>query len=152
MLLKNPVAYVEAWELNTFGFWTLNVPEINYADWNLSAGVIRNKLDPQYVQNTFTEYGIEMKNLLGSNSIRRFLPTDEWFIPAGWMFWSCVFLLLCMALSGQWAMLIALVPTFGLLLPLILVTPTCYWIRYAAAAHYLLPVYLWLFTKLKNAD
>lgn len=152
MLLKNPVAYIEAWELNTFGFWTLNVPEINYADWNLSAGVIRNKLDPQYVQNTYTEYGIEMKNLLSNDAVRRFLPTDEWFIPAGWMFWGCVFLFLCMMLSGRWPLLISLIPTFGLLLPLILVTPTCYWIRYAAAAHYLLPVYLWLFTTLKSAD
>lgn len=150
LLLKNPVAYVEAWELNTFGFWTINVPEINYADWNLSAGVIRNKLDPQYVQNTFTEYGIEMKNLLGNDAVRRFLPTDEWFIPAGWMFWASVFLFLCMMLSGQWTLLVALVPTFGLLLPLILVTPTCYWIRYAAAAHYLLPVYGWLFASLSR--
>ena len=149
MLIKNPVAYIEAWELNTFGFWTLNVPEINYADWNLSAGVIRNKLDPQYVQNTYTEYGIEMKNLLGCDAVRRFLPTDEWFIPAGWMFWGSVFLFLCMMLSGQWTLLIALIPTFGLLLPLILVTPTCYWIRYAAAAHYLLPVYLLLFSNLR---
>ena len=46
MLVKNPVTYFEAWELNTFGFWTLNVPEVNLAEWNLSAGVIRNKLDP----------------------------------------------------------------------------------------------------------
>jgi len=152
MLVKNPVAYIEAWELNTFGFWTLNVPEINYADWNLSAGVIRNKLDPQYVQNTYTEYGIGMKNLLGSDAVRRFLPTDEWFIPAGWMFWGSVFLFLCMALSKQWTLLIALIPTFGLLLPLILVTPTCYWIRYAAAAHYLLPVYGWLFASLRKRD
>lgn len=150
MFLKNPVAYIEAWELNTFGFWTLNVPEINYADWNLSAGVIRNKLDPQYVANTYTEYGIEMKNLFGENTLRAFLPTDEWFIPAGWMFWGCVFLSLCMLLRGQFGSLIALVPTFGLLLPLILVTPTCYWIRYAAAAHYLLPVYLLLFSNLRR--
>lgn len=150
MLIKNPIAYIEAWELNTFGFWTLNVPEINYADWNLSAGVIRNKLDPQYVANTFTEYGIEMKNLFGGNTLRDFLPTDEWFIPAGLMFWGCVFLLLCMLLRGQFRLLIALVPTFGLLLPLILVTPTCYWIRYAAAAHYLIPVYLWLFAGLRS--
>lgn len=150
MLLRNPVAYIEAWELNTFGFWTLNVPEINYADWNLSAGVIRNKLDPQYVANTHAEYGIEMKNLLGGDTLRSFLPTDEWFIPAGWMFWGCVFLALCLLLRGQFALLIALVPTFGLLLPLILVTPTCYWIRYAAAAHYLIPVYLYLFSLLKG--
>lgn len=150
MLLRTPVAYIEAWELNTFGFWTLNVPEINYADWNLSAGVIRNKLDPQYVANTHAEYGIEMKNLLGGDTLRSFLPTDEWFIPAGWMFWGCVFLALCLLLRGQFALLIALVPTFGLLLPLILVTPTCYWIRYAAAAHYLIPVYLYLFSLLKG--
>ena len=150
MLFRNPVAYIEAWELNTFGFWTLNVPEINYADWNLSAGVIRNKLDPQYVANTYAEYGIEMKNLLGGETLRRLLPTDEWFIPAGWMFWGSVFLALCLLLRGQLHLLIALVPTFGLLLPLILVTPTCYWIRYTAAAHYLIPVYLWLFSQLKN--
>jgi len=68
------------------------------------------------------------------------------------MFWGSVFLFLCMALSKQWTLLIALIPTFGLLLPLILVTPTCYWIRYAAAAHYLLPVYGWLFASLRKRD
>ncbi|MBQ7825876.1 MAG: hypothetical protein IJ337_05950, partial [Clostridia bacterium] len=75
---------------------------------------------------------------------------DEWFVPAGWMFWGCVFLALCLLLRGQLHLLIALVPTFGLLLPLILVTPTCYWIRYAAAAHYLIHVYLYLFSLLKG--
>lgn len=146
MLFKNPVTYLEAWELNTFGFWTLNVPEINSADWNLSAGVIRNKLDPPYIANTHAQYGIEMKNLLGSDSLRRFLPTDEWSVPAGWMLWGCAFLALCLLLSGQRRLLPALAPTFGLFLTLILFSPTCYWIRYAAAAHYLLPVYLYLFS------
>lgn len=149
MLFKNPVTYFEAWELNTFGFWTLNVPEINNADWNLSAGVIRNKLDPPYIANTYAQYGIEMKNLLGSDSIRRFLPTDEWSIPAGWMLWGCAFLALCLLLSGRRCLLTALAPTFGLFLTLILFSPTCYWIRYAAAAHYLLPVYLYLFSAIR---
>lgn len=151
MLVKNPVTYFEAWELNTFGFWTLNVPEINLAEWNLSAGVIRNKLDPPYIANTRAQYGIEMKNLLGSDAICRFLPTDEWFIPAGWMLWGCVFLAVCLLLSGRRQLLPALAPTFGLLLPLLFFTPTCYWARYAAASHYLLPVYLYLFSAVRRA-
>ena len=91
-----------------------------------------------------------MKNLLGNDDLRRFLPTDEWFIPAGWMLWGSVFLAVCLLLSRRQQLLLALAPTFGLLLPLLLFTPTCYWIRYAAATHYLLPAYLYLFTTIRR--
>ena len=145
LFIQNPVTYAEAWVLNTFGFWTLNVPEINSAEWNLSRGVVRNKLDPQYIANTHAQYGIEMKNLLGYDTLRDILTTDEWFIPLGWIFWGCAFLFICLCLKGQSSLLDALIPTFGLMLPIILVTPIAYWMRYGAALHDLLPMYLLLF-------
>lgn len=141
MLLHNPRIFVEAWVLNSFGFWTLNVPCVNQETQNLSMGSIQNN-DPA-AEIWFREScGIEFDNLLGSDAARAFLPTDGWFIPAGWMFWAVVFLVLCMALKGQARFLIALAPTFGVMIPVIIATPIYYWSRYAAALYYLIPLYL----------
>lgn len=144
MLLHNPRIFVEAWLLNSFGFWTLNVPLVNTETKNLSMGSIQNT-DPAAVEWFRDACGITFENLLGSEKARDVFAVDAWIMPIGWMFWGVVFLALCMMLKGQGRCLIALVPTFGLMLPIIIATPIYYWIRYATALHYLIPLYILLF-------
>jgi len=150
MFPRNVDIYFDAWVLNTFGFWTLNVPDANAETQNISRGGLKNtsSLPDQLVLKE--RYGIELSNLLGDHAFRSIFVTDEWFIPSGWMFWSVVFLSLCLFLKGRYDLLTFLVPTFGLTLPILLVTPIAHWLRYTGALHYLLPVYLYLFSQLKS--
>lgn len=144
MLVRNPVVYAEAWELNSFGFWTLNVPLINQDTTMIEFGVVRNATE-ESVQSIEERFGVRMKNLWGNERFRQIFSTRVWFIPIGWIFWGLVFLLICLLLKRQPAMASMLIPSFALLLPLVFFTPIYYWSRYAVATQYLLPVYALLF-------
>ena len=143
LFIKNPVVYFEAWELNSFGFWTLNVPAINTYSGNIAGGVPRN-LSKEYIESCSEKYGIHFDNLLGFDGIRALLPMDEWSLPLGWIFWGAVFVCICICLSKQFVVLIAFVPTMGLMIPLFFFTPIYYWVRYGMAIQYLIPVYVLL--------
>lgn len=140
LMLKNPRLYFEAWELNTFGFWTLNQPEINAKASNLKGGAIRNTLSSGVEE--MHELGIEFANLLGDDRLREVFPLDSWFLPIGWTVWMLAFLCVCVALKGQKRLFCGLLPALGLTIPLVIGTPIAYWMRYIVALHYLLPVWL----------
>lgn len=140
LMLKNPRLYFEAWELNTFGFWTLNQPEINAKASNLKGGAIRNTLSSGVEE--MHELGIEFANLLGDDRLREVFPLDSWFLPIGWTVWMLAFLCVCIALKGQKRLFCGLLPALGLTIPLVIGTPIAYWMRYIVALHYLLPVWL----------
>lgn len=143
LMLKNPITYFEAWMMNSHGFWTLNVPSINAHYENIAGGTILN-YDPDNI-GLVHALGMECSNLFGNDAVRKVLVTDIWFIPVGWVFWAAVFLCLCMILKKQKKLLGGMMPTLGLMIPIIIGTPICYWMRYAFAIHYLIPVYIMLF-------
>ena len=135
MLIRNPVLYFESWELQTFGFWAVNVPEVNSYASNISGGVPRNF----YSQDQLTSLGINFDNKLGSDLFYRIFPWDEWSIPVSWVFWALLYIALCLILLGRSSWLLALLPSFGLMATLVVASPLWYWPRYGAAVQFLIP-------------
>lgn len=137
MLWQNPRAYFEAWELQTCGFWTINQKAVLESNENVTGGLPRN------LKPLGNEAGIHYENKLGSDELRAaLLPLDEWAVPAGIINWGIAYLAVCLALLGRKRWLVALVPSLGLVLTLLLATPAFYWPRYEAACYFLVPFYV----------
>lgn len=64
MLVRNPKLYFEAWEIQTCGFWAVNVPEVNNYASNISDGVPKNIID----QDRLDAYGVHSRNVLRSDT------------------------------------------------------------------------------------
>ena len=59
MLVKNPRLYIEAWELNTFGYWAVNYWELNFDRENIKKGNLGD-----IISSKGTSTGIVPDNLL----------------------------------------------------------------------------------------
>lgn len=139
LFVQNPRAYFEAWELQTFGFWAVNQPNI-YTKLNISGGVPRNTVEAYAAD--LDVYQINAENKLGHDSLRNVFPQDSRSIPVSIIFWSVAFLSICLCLGGRARWVIALVPSLALLGTLIVASPIWYWPRYGAAVQFLIPFYV----------
>lgn len=138
MLVKNPQKYFESWELETYGFWTVNRPEINTSVSNISGGVPQDTSDGT---SQLTEYRVRTDNLLQNESLKKYFPQDGWFVPIGIMGWCLFFMAVYLVLDRRAYLLLTLAPSVGLLLTLVIASPIFYWARYGAAVQFLIPVY-----------
>ena len=151
MLVRNPYAYFEAWELQTFGFWTVNTEEqcavspkaTSGWSWNLSGGVVHN-VSEDYAAN-LESIGISVNSAALSADVEQYLPLDSWSIPIGWLFWLTVYLLVLLVVTGRASWIVGLLPSLALLGTLIIATPICYWPRYGALLQFSFPYYVALF-------
>lgn len=141
LFIQNPRVYFEAWELQTFGFWAVNQPDV-YTKLNISGEVPRNTEDAHAA--ALDVYQINAENKLGHDSLRDVFPQDSRSIPISVIFWSVTFLSICLCLSGRARWVIALVPSLALLGTLIVASPIWYWPRYGAAVQFLIPFYVTL--------
>ena len=143
LLVRNPDLYLEAWVLETYGFWTVNGPGVwNYAS-NITAGVPRN-IDEDRISQ-LTKRGIYPENLLGSDAARDVFPLTSYQPPVSVLFWVMVFLAMTFGLSGRKRWIVALLPSFGLMATLLVASPIWYWPRYALAVQLLIPLIVALF-------
>ena len=146
--IKNPGIYLDAWIMQTFGWWTINQPNaINYQN-NIEGGAPRNN-SPEEI--SFLQ--IYPKNLLKTDVAENIFPMNEWSIPAGVIFWGVLYFTMC-ALVSQRArdLLLALTPTVGLVFTLLIASPIWYWPRYALALQLLIPFYGTLFFWVQSAN
>lgn len=134
MLLKNPRAYFEAWELQTIGYWSVTQPEVVSYCANITAG------DPRFMNNSeeLSMLGIATESLIGENA-REALPLTSYSIPAGCALWFTFFLALCFFVVGRGRFALSLVPLFALVVSLLVASPIWYWPRYVAALQFVLP-------------
>ena len=139
LFVHNPRAYFEAWELQTFGFWAVNQPNI-YTKLNISGGVPRNTIETYAAD--LDVYQINGENKLGHDSLRNVLPQDSRSIPVSIIFWMVAFLSICLCLNGRARWVIALAPSLALLGTLIVASPIWYWPRYGTAVQFLIPFYV----------
>lgn len=139
LFIQNPRVYFEAWKLQTFGFWTVNQPDV-YTKLNISGGVPRKTVEAYAAD--LDVYQINAENKLGHDSLRNVFPQDSRSIPISVIFWSVAFLSICLCLSGRARWVIALVPSLALLGTLIVASPIWYWPRYGAAVQFLIPFYV----------
>lgn len=139
MLVRNPMTYFEAWELQTFGFWTVNNHAVD-APGNISGA------GPRTASSVYSDgleaYGMDPSLSERHQTLRSLLPLDEGFISIGAVFWLFMYLACCMMVGRKTNWLIVLVPSFALMATLFAASPIWYWQRYAVAIHYLIPFYL----------
>lgn len=139
MLIRNPRVFFEAWELQTCGYWAINIPAASNYTYNISGGV------PRYGDNIsdLEAYDIVPKNLLGDFAYVLF-PVDGWSIPGGLIFWILLFVVVVLLSSGSASIILALSPSLGLVFTLLIASPIWYWPRYVAPIQILLPFYFML--------
>ncbi len=135
---KNIGTCIEAWELQTFGFWTVNQKCVNTFDLNVSAGVPRN---------VFREYPlgveeIELKQVDDNSNLIKLFPYTARDIPVPFIHWLLIALAVFAIIRGDWRRLIMLSPALGLMMTLIIASPIWYWPRYGFAQQLLLPLLL----------
>lgn len=138
MLVKNPLVYFEAWEMQTFGYWTVNHPSVVFHQGNINGGVPRTAEDPREAPSL----GIQPKNLFGNDLVYSILPYDNYSIPIGWLTWLLLFVSMVFALAEKAKWILPLIPSLALILSLLIASPIWYWERYAAALQFLLPFYI----------
>lgn len=150
ILVKNPKLCIESWELQTFGFWTVNQKGVNTATNNITGGAPWNFSESG--QASLENYGIVSKNLLGSERWKEIFPMEDHAIPLGMINWLLLLLICFLIMRKKRNYLLALAPTFGLFLTLAIASPIFYWQRYEAAVQFLLPFYILVFLNLGKDD
>lgn len=135
MMLRNPKVYFEAWEMQTFGYWTINVPAATQYTANIQDGVPRN-VNLQYGIG----YDIASKNLLGLDSMRNALPLSSYTISGGFVFWILLFACTILILNRRWQWILPILPLLLLYGTLFIASPIWYWPRYIFTAQLALPV------------
>lgn len=144
MLVRNPNAYFQAWELQTYGFWAVNPGNSDHLwSWNINGGVPRNA-NAAYVDQ-LVPYGIESNPAALDESWNEMLPMDSWSVPISWLFWTVLYLSICLLAAGKGRWVLALIPSIILVATLAIASPIYYWPRYGAALQFLIPMYALVF-------
>ena len=140
LLLKNPRSYLEAWLMGNYGFWTVNRPEINLAT---SFGDTYNLVKTGTME--IGGYIVRFEPLADTdNAFFRHVGSDAWSLPLGLLNWLLFALALALIRRREAALLLALAPTLGLALGVLISTPIWYLPRYELAVQLLTPFYLLL--------
>lgn len=147
--LKNPRLYLEAWAMESYGFWTLTRPEILLNTANISAGAPLNP--PGDGEVPVGDTAIRFHNYLGQGLLSRLLPTDIWSLPLGPLNWFVLLTGLFLLLCGKRRLLLPLAPSLGVMLGLLAATPIWYLPRYEAGVQFLAPLFLLLLLRGKES-
>ena len=138
LLFKNPRIFFKSWALNTFGYWVVNLWELNNYDRN----IVRAGTDLE----KWGTYGIKQKNLLDNSLIdfrklfSKFASTPSIAI----CFWIILLDLVICIIYREIKYIVLLLPSLGNIATLIIASPDCYWPRYGLSLLYLLPLTLLL--------
>lgn len=135
MMIRNPKVYFEAWEMQTCGYWTVNVSAAVQNTSNINGGVPRN-LNPEYSIG----YDITSKNLLSLDNIRNALPLTSYSISGGLVFWVLIIACTILIINKRWQWILPILPLLLLYGTLFIASPIWYWPRYIFTAQLALPV------------
>ena len=140
LLVRNPRLYFEAWELETYGYWSVNRVEINLNEINISAGAPFNnrEVDSVSIGSSTLHFSRNLKGTIWPEILKK----DFWSPPLGILTWLILFGLLYALLYRKEELLLLMFPSFGGMMGLILASPIYYLARYGAFAQFLLPVFL----------
>lgn len=138
MLMKNPRLYFEAWEMETYGFWTVNRPEILCSSRNISSGN-PNNLSADGVLPV-GDKTITFRSYLKASFWNQLLPTDFWSVPLGIVNWILVLSGICFLSCRKPKLLLLILPSLGTAAGMILASPIWYLARYGAGSQFLLPI------------
>lgn len=146
MFIKNPRVYFEAWELQTFGYWTVNVDAVNEVSGNITWGV-------PYLEGSgkALPMGIVSHSLLPSADDSLF-PLEQRCVPSGAIFWLCLALFMLSILTGDVWITMAAVPMGAVYASLFVASPIWYWPRYAMAGQFLIPLFIFMLLLAAKGD
>ena len=85
LLRKNPGLYFEAWELESYGFWTVNQTNINRQTESISFGDPYNLRGIEELE--LGPFRLRFEPVLKGDLWDRLLPADSWSIPLGILNW-----------------------------------------------------------------
>lgn len=135
-LLKNPIRYIEAWCLSTYGYWSPSLWELNdYSD-NIVAG------NPYVLDSWWVDLGIEQTNLTGNDRLMSVFSLSTPMPATGLLTWLTMFVALYAFVRGGNRFCLLLAPAIGNFGTLLIASPSAYWPRYALVYLYMLPVLL----------
>ncbi len=137
MIAKNPKIAFEAWELNTIGYWSLN--HFTYSSGNLATGNF-NSLE----ETRKFGHDIKQKNLLENKIIdlRQFFDRYDATFSLGIITWSIILLLLLAINANSVQFIALLLPFLGVIVSLLIATPSFYWERYGYSLTLIFPLLL----------
>lgn len=144
-LLKNPVRYVEAWCLTTYGYWAPNLWELSGYEQNLTSGNLNA------VAEWYIDFGIRQTNLTGSDWLQEICSLTTTAPSSGLLTWVVLFMVLFALIKGCGRYCLFFAPALGNLITLLLASPSAYWPRYALVYLYMLPV-IFLFPLLLRGE
>lgn len=147
MMILNPKDYFEAWEMQTCGYWTVNVPAAVQNTSNIYDGVPRNI----YPENNIG-YDITSNNLFKFDSVRNALPLSSYSISGGFVFWILIFACTILILNKKRQWILPLLPPLLLYGTLFIASPIWYWPRYIFTAQLALPVVIVLLHRAVNTN
>ena len=141
LLLKNPKLYVEAWALDTCGFWGLSYWQLNDQRTNFMMGV------PKTAEYLEEELGIMSGSLLKEGSkldtvLKKIFTLTPSMPSVALCFWVTLFMMVLAIVKGKWRGILLFAPCVGNILTLLIATPINYWPRYGLASICLLPISL----------
>ena len=138
LLIKNPRIFFEAWELESYGFWTVNKTEINLQTDNISFGVPVNYRGIS--DNEIGDYTLTLKPVQQRDETGIALPTDSWSIPLGILNWFFLFVLFVLFYKHENGLILALIPIAGIIMGIIVGTPIWYLPRYELSTQIITPL------------
>lgn len=133
MLLRNPIVYVDAWILQTFGYWTINQTDVVNTSWNIDGGA------PQNWDNSLALFDVYPANLLGNDSFQQIFTYFGTSVPCGVVLWMLLLMSIIFFVANKGSYSIAFFPIFALIGTLLIASPIWYWPRYIFAAQLSLP-------------
>ena len=139
MLSRNPSIFLEAWELQTFGFWAPNVKGADGLPENYLMGAPYN-----LVADAEASAGVAFRNLLAplGDSVDVVIGLSAWSISGAAVFWLLMFSAVLLVSHGRARFALPLLPFLLLYGTLFIASPIWYWPRYIVAAQFGLPVVL----------
>lgn len=132
LMIKNPKIYLEAWALNTCGFWGINYWELNGFKKNITMGVPRGEeLKEAYQINVSNSKSDESQGVFSLSTPMPAVALCLW-IALGMIVFALV--------NRVPRYLILFIPCLGNILTLVLASPITYWPRYGLSFICLLPL------------
>ncbi len=143
MLVKNPTLYIESWIFSTYGYWSINVENVNSRTSNIGDGVLLSDDNDLVVK-----HGLQKVDYYEESILHSIFVYDSWFVPVSWIFWLVILLFVILMVVGKLDYIVFLLPFIGVVATLLVSSPIAYWPRYGAALQFALPAFILMFVQL----
>lgn len=140
LFMKNPKIYIKAYLEMTYQYWSPNVWENNKCENNIIWGNIDGAVTNPWWEQAEVRYCNILENKWFDT--KKVFSITTPMISVGLLVWLMILVILYAINKNCTALILPFVPCIGVLLTLLLATPSGYWPRYMLIIYYLLPVFM----------